>query len=291
METVFFVLKFLGILGGNSANKAALAIQQAQFALQMAESADEEKIARRQVKRATDQANVLLAKSDLKGQYEAALQDLADKGVTDAQAIVDDLAKERTDVGKEYLGGDDPRRETKLQLLRDSREQGMLDTVGDKASIAGRFSGAGVAGVPSEWASAINATFGPAERIRDEMGDRASLRADLGSTQDMDLMTAMGGTKLQGADLGEDAMTKALGVDYKLAEGDIETAMRKKSGVGTATAPGFAQKGHDIDFGYTLPTTVMGGIDPNLSTRLTKAQNQQAMFSGLGDIASYFMNK
>ena len=288
MDTVFFVLKFLGILGGNAANKASLAIQQAQFALQMAESADQEKIARRQVKRATDQANVLLAKSDLKGQYEAALQDLADKGVTDAQAVADDFAKLRTDVGKEYLGGDDPSRESKLQLLRDSREQGMLDAVGDEGSIGGQFSGANVAGVPSAWSNAFNKS---AERIYGEMETRAGLRADLGSTGDMDLMTAMGGTKLQGADLGEDAMTKALGVDYQLAESDIETAMRKKSGVGTATAPGFAQKGHDIDFGYTLPTTVMGGIDPNLTTRLTKAQNQQAMFSGLGDIASYFMNK
>ena len=155
METVFFVLKFLGILGGNAANKASLAIQQAQFALQMAESADQEKIARRQVKRATDQANVLLAKSDLKGQYEAALQDLADKGVTDAQAVADDFAKLRTDVGKEYLGGDDPSREAKLQLLRDSREQGMLDAVGDEASIGGQFSGANVAGVPSAWSNAF----------------------------------------------------------------------------------------------------------------------------------------
>ena len=288
MEWLVIGLKFLGILGGMSANKAALAIQKAQFALQMAESADQEKIARRQVKRATDQANVLLAKSDLKGQYEAALQDLADKGVTDAQAVADDFAKLRTDTGEEFLGGDDPRRESKLQLLRDAREQGMLDAVGNKASIRKQFSGASVAGVPSEWANAYNKS---AKRIHKETSERAGLRADLGSTGDMDLMTAMGGTKLQGADLGEDAMTKGLGVDYKLAESDIETAMRKKSGVGTATAPGFAQKGHDIDFGYTLPTTVMGGIDPNLSTRLTKAQNQQAMFSGLGDIASYFMNK
>ena len=279
MQWIAVAFSFLGLLGGRSAEKAAEAIQKAQFALQMAQSADQEKVARRQVKRATDQANLLLAKSNLKDQYEAALQDLGDKGSTDAQRIADDFASERVKSGKEHFGGDgDTTRETKLQFLRDAREQGMLDAVGDKTSIGSQFSGAGVAGVPSEWANAYNKS---AERIHSEMGDRASLRADLGSTQDMDLMTAMGGTSLQGASLGEEAMMAVLGVDYKMAETDIETAMRKK-------AAKAAQKGHDIDFGYTLPSTISPGIDPALTSKLSSAQNMQNMFSGLGDIASSF---
>ena len=280
MTAITVGLKFLGLLGGMSANKAALAISKAQFALQMAQGADQEKVARRQVKRATDQANLLLAKSNLKDQYQAALQDLGDKGSTDAQRVADDFASERAKAGKEHFGGDgDTTRETKLQFLRDAREQGMLDAVGDKASIGGQFSGAGVAGVPSEWANAYNKS---AEGIHDEMGIRAGLRADLGSTQDMDLMTAMGGTELQGASLGEEAMMQGLGVDYKTAETDLSTAMRKK-------AAKAAQKGHDIDFGYTLPTTISPGIDPALTSKLSSAQNMQNMFSGLGDIASNFI--
>ena len=277
MQWIAVAFQFLGLLGGRSAEKAAEAIQKAQFALQMAQSADQEKVARRQVKRATDQANLLLAKSNLKDQYEAALQDLGDKGSTDAQRIADDFASERVKSGKEYFGGDsDTTRETKLQFLRDAREQGMLDAVGDKASIGGQFSGAGVAGVPSEWASAYNKS---AEGIHDEMGIRAGLRADLGSTQDMDLMTAMGGTELQGASLGEEAMMKGLDVDYQMAETDLATAMRKK-------AAKAAQKGHDIDFGYTLPSTISPGIDPALTSKLSSAQRNAQMFSGLGDIAS-----
>ena len=277
MDWLPVVFKFLGFLSGSSASKAALAIQKAQFALQMAESADQEKIARRQVKRATDQANMLLAKSDLKDNYQAALQDLSDKGVTDAQKIADDFAKVRSDIGVEKFGASgDTQRKTKLSFLEDARKTGMLDAVGTEASIGGQFSGAGVAGVPSAWAAAFNKS---AKGIHKEMGDRASLRAALGSTQDMDLMTAEGMTGLEGADLGEDAMMKGLGVDYETAQDSIETAMRKK-------VAKTAQKGHDIDYGYTLPTTVMGGIDPALTGKFTQAQNQQAMFSGLGDIAS-----
>ncbi len=280
MQWLAVGLKFLGLLGGKSANDAAIAIQKAQFALQMAQGADQEKVARRQVKRATDQANLLLAKSNLKDQYEAALQDLGDKGSTDAQRISDDFAKIRSDIGVEKFGASgDIQRETQLKFLRDAREQGMLDAVGDEASIAGRFSGAGVAGVPTAWASAINATFGPAERIHEEMTKRAGLRADLGSTQDMDLMTAMGGTGLEGASLGEEAMMKGLDVDYQMAETDLATAMRKK-------AAKAAKKGHDIDFGYTLPSTISPGIDPALTSKLSSAQSNAQMFSGLGDIAS-----
>lgn len=281
MQWIAVAFSFLGLLGGRSAEKAAEAIQKAQFALQMAQSADQEKVARRQVKRATDQANILLAKSNLKDQYEAALQDLGDKGSTDAQRIADDFASERVKSGKEHFGGDgDTTRETKLQFLRDAREQGMLDAVGDKASIGGQFSGAGIAGVPSEWASAYNKS---AEGIHDEMGIRAGLRADLGSTQDMDLMTAMGGTELQGASLGEEAMMKGLDVDYQMAETDLATAMRKK-------AAKAAKKGHDIDFGYTLPSTISPGIDPALTSKLSSAQRNAQMFSGLGDIASSIAN-
>ena len=281
MEWIAVGLAFLGLLSGKKANDAAIAIQKAQFALQMAQGADQEQTARRQVKRATDQANILLAKSNLKDQYEAALQDLADKGSTDAQRVADDFASERVKAGKEHFGGDgDTTRETKLQFLRDAREQGMLDAVGAKANIRSQFSGAGVACVPSEWANAYNKS---AERIHSEMGDRASLRADLGSTQDMDLMTAMGGTSLQGASLGEEAMMAGLGVDYKMAETDIETAMRKK-------AAKAAQKGHDIDFGYTLPSTISPGIDPALTSKLSSAQRNAQMFSGLGDIASSIAN-
>ena len=277
MQWLAIGLQFLGLLGGMSANKAAIAIQKAQFALQMAQGAEQEKTARRQVKRATDQANMLLAKSDLKDNYQAALQDLSDKGVTDAQKIVDDFAKVRSDIGVEKFGASgDIQRKTKLSFLEDARKTGMLDAVGTEASIGGQFSGAGVAGVPSAWAAAFNKS---AKGIHKEMGDRASLRAALGSTQDMDLMTAQGMTGLEGADLSEDAMMKGLGVDYKTAQDSIETAMRKK-------VAKTAQKGHDIDYGYTLPTTVMGGIDPALTTKLTQAQGQQAMFSGLGDIAS-----
>ena len=72
MAWIAVAFQFLSLLGGRSAEKAAEAIQKAQFALQMAQSADQEKVARRQVKRATDQANILLAKSNLKDQYEAA---------------------------------------------------------------------------------------------------------------------------------------------------------------------------------------------------------------------------
>ena len=277
MQWLAVGLKFLGLLGGKSANDAAIAIQKAQFALQMAQGADQEKVARRQVKRATDQANLLLAKSNLKDQYEAALQDLGDKGSTDAQRIADDFAKIRSDIGVEKFGASgDIQRETQLKFLRDAREQGMLDAVGDEASIGGQFSGAGVAGVPSEWASAYNKS---AERIHDEMGVRAGLRADLGSTQDMDLMTAMGGTGLEGASLGEEAMMKGLDVDYQMAETDLATAMRKK-------AAKAAKKGHDIDFGYTLPSTISPGIDPALTSKLSSAQSNAQMFSGLGDIAS-----
>ena len=276
MDLLPVVFKFLGFLSGNSASKAALAIQKAQFALQMAESADQEKIARRQVKRATDQANMLLAKSDLKDNYQAALQDLSDKGVTDAQKIADDFAKVRSDIGVEKFGASgDTQRKTKLSFLEDARKTGMLDAVGTEASIGGQFSGAGVAGVPANWAAAFNKS---AKDIYGEVEKRAGLRAALGSTQDMDLMTAQGMTE-EGADLSEDAMMKGLGVDYETAQDSIETAMRKK-------VAKTAQKGHDIDYGYTLPTTVMGGIDPALTTKLTQAQGQQAMFSGLGDIAS-----
>ena len=270
-------LKFLSLLGGKSANEAAAAIQKAQYALQMAKSADQESIARRQVKRATDEANLLLAKSDLKDQYEAALRDLGDKGSTDAQRIADDFASDRVKTGKEYYGGDDDtRREDKLQLLRDAREQGMLAAVGDEANIRSQFSGAGVAGVPSEWANAYNKS---AENIYGEMETRAGLRADLGSTQDMDLLTAMGGTGLERASLGEEAMMQGLGVDYQVAETDLATSMRKK-------AAKAAQKGHDIDFGYTLPSTISPGIDPALTSKLSSAQSRAQMFSGLGGIAS-----
>ena len=91
MEWLPVTLKFLGLLGGQSANKAALAIQEAEFALKMAEGADQEKLARRQVKSATDKANLILAESNLSDKYEAALQGLADKGIEGSQRIVDDL--------------------------------------------------------------------------------------------------------------------------------------------------------------------------------------------------------
>ena len=277
MQWLAVGLKFLGLLGGKSANDAAIAIQKAQYALSMAKSADQESVARRQVKRATDEANLLLAKSNLKDQYEAALRDLGDKGSTDAQRIADDFAKIRSDIGVEKFGASgDIQRETQLKFLRDAREQGMLDAVGDEASIAGRFSGAGVAGVPSEWANAYNKS---AENIYGEMETRAGLRADLGSTQDMDLLTAMGGTGLERASLGEEAMMQGLGVDYQVAETDLATAMRKK-------AAKAAQKGHDIDFGYTLPSTISPGIDPALTSKLSSAQSRAQMFSGLGGIAS-----
>ena len=124
MQWIAVGLKFLGLLGGRSAEKAAEAIQKAQFALQMAQSADQEKVARRQVKRATDEANLLLAKSNLKDQYEAALQDLGDKGSTDAQRIADEFAKIRSDIGVEKFGASgDIQRETQLKFLRDAREQ------------------------------------------------------------------------------------------------------------------------------------------------------------------------
>ena len=277
MQWLAVGLKFLSFLSGRKANDAAIAIQKAQFALQMAQGAEQEQTARRQVKRATDQANLLLAKSNLKDQYEAALRDLGDKGSIDAQKIADDFASIRSDIGEEKFGASgDTQRETQLKFLRDAREQGMLDAVGDEASIGGQFSGAGVAGVPSEWASAYNKS---AERIHDEMGVRAGLRADLGSTQDMDLMTAMGGTGLEGASLGEEAMMTGLGADYNTAETELATAMRKK-------AAEAAKKGHDIDFGYTLPTTISPGIDPALTSKLSSAQNRAQMFSGLGGIAS-----
>jgi hypothetical protein len=271
------VLKFLGFLSGQSAQKAALAIQKAQFALDMAKSADDEKVARRRVKRATDQANQILAKSNLKDKYESALQGLADKGVVGAQEFADDFAKERTGIGKEKFGAEgDTRREDKLALLKDARKKDMIGAVGDEASIGGQFSGAGVRGMPSQWANAYNAS---AKRIHGEMGTRAGLRAALGSTQDMDLMTAQGMTGLKGADLAERAMGTGWGIDQETARGDLE-----KEGRGISAE--FAQKGHDIDFGYTLPETVIGPMDESLGRRLSKAQGKQAMYTGMGDIAS-----
>ena len=277
MQWIAIGLQFLGLLGGFSAQKAALAIQKAQFALDMAKSADDEKVARRRVKQTTDKANQILAKSNLADKYEGALQNLADKGVVGAQDFADDYNKERTGIGKEKFGGaGDTRREDKLALLKDARKKDMIGAVGTEASIGGQFSGAGVAGMPSQWANAYNAS---AKNIYGEMNKRADLRASLGSTQDMDLMTAQGMTGLEGADLAERAMGTGWGIDQETARGDLE-----KEGRGISAE--FAQKGHDIDFGYTLPETVIGPMDESLGRRLSKAQGQQAMFTGMGNIAS-----
>ena len=282
MQWIAVAFQFLGLLGGRSAEKAAEAIQKAQFALQMAQSADQEKVARRQVKRATDQANLLLAKSNLKDQYEAALQDLGDKGSTDAQRIADDFASERVKSGKEYFGGDsDTTRETKLQFLRDARENRECSMLLATKQVLVVNSLVLVLLVSRQ--NGLARIINQQKEYTMKWVLEQVLRADLGSTQDMDLMTAMGGTELQGASLGEEAMMKGLDVDYQMAETDLATAMRKK-------AAKAAKKGHDIDFGYTLPSTISPGIDPALTSKLSSAQRNAQMFSGLGDIASSIAN-